>query len=102
MVTHDRCARFLGVVFGGGPDKWLYTLDHDQVWRFHPDHGIWDTKGLPLTQIFPTVDTHVMAGILSPKTKKIYLFQGYNVWRFSGPNQLDHGFPKVAFGTGTP
>ncbi|CAF1082970.1 unnamed protein product [Adineta ricciae] len=102
VLAHDRCARYLDVVFGGGPDKWLYTLDYDLVWRYHPDFGQWDTRGLPITEVFPGAEPHMMAGILSPKTQKIYLFKGYRVWRFSSPSSLDQGFPKRIFGTGTP
>jgi hypothetical protein len=101
-LSHDRCARYLDVVFGGGPDKWLYTLDYDLAWRYHPDFGHWDTRGLPITDVFPGAEPHMMAGILSPKTQKIYLFKDYRVWRFSPPNSLDTGFPKPLFGTGTP
>jgi hypothetical protein len=101
-LSHDRCGRYLDVVFGGGADRWLYTLDYDQVWRYHPDFDQWDSKGLPITEVFNGAEPHMMAGILSPKTKKIYLFKGYRVWRFSSPNALDAGFPKRLFGTGTP
>lgn len=89
-------------MFGGGPDKWLYTLDYDTVWRYHPDFDQWDTRGLPITDVFRGAEPHMMAGILSPKTKKIYLFKGYRIWRFSSLNSLDPGFPKRIFGTGTP
>jgi len=102
VLSHDRCARYLDVVFGGGPDKWLYTLDYDHVWRYHPDFGHWDTQGFPITDVFPGVEPHMMAGILSPVTQKIYLFKDYRVWRFSTPNSLDAGFPKRIHGTGTP
>jgi len=102
VYSHDRCARYLDVVFGGGPDKWLYTLDYDVVWRYHPDFKMWDTKGFPITQIFPGAEPHMMAGILSPKTNKIYLYKGYRIWRFTGTNSLDQGFPQRIFGTGTP
>ncbi|CAF1420925.1 unnamed protein product [Adineta steineri] len=98
-LSHDRCARFLDVVFGGS-DGWLYTLDYDTVWRNY--QGQWDTKGLPITETFPGAEPHMMAGIVSPKTNKIYLFKGRRVWRFSHPNTLDDGFPKRLFGTGTP
>jgi hypothetical protein len=102
IFSHDRCARYLDVVFGGGPDKWLYTFDHDHVWRYHPDFGHWDTRSFEITDVFPGAESHMMAGILSPKTNKIYLFKGYRVWRFTLPNSLDAGFPKRVFGTGTP
>ncbi|CAF1452196.1 unnamed protein product [Rotaria magnacalcarata] len=102
VLAHDRCARYMDVVFGGGPDKWLYTLDYDLVWRYHPDFGHWDTSGIPITDVFQGAEPHMMAGILSPVTKKIYLFKGYRVWRFSSPNSLDSGFPRRLFGTGTP
>ncbi|CAF0799059.1 unnamed protein product [Rotaria sp. Silwood1] len=101
-LSHDRCARYLDAVFGGGPDKWLYTLDYDHVWRYHPDFGRWDSRGIPITEVFQGAEAHMMAGILSPKTKKIYLFKGYRVWRFSSPNSLDSGFPKRLYGSGTP
>ena len=101
-LSHDRCAQYLDVVFGGGPDKWLYTLHYDHVWRYHPDYGHWDTEPLKITDVFPGAEPHMMAGIVSPKTRKIYLFKGYRVWRFSPPNSLDTGFPKRLFGTGTP
>lgn len=101
-LAHDRCARYLDAVFGGGPDEWLYTLDFDLVWRYHPKYHQWDTQGLRMTDVFPGAESHMMAGILSPKTKKTYLFKGYRVWRFSSPMTLDTGFPKRVFGTGTP
>ena len=90
------------MVFGGGPDKWLYTLDYEHVWRYHPDFGQWDTQGIPITNVFPGAEPHMMAGILSPRTQKIYLFKGARVWRFSLPNVLDDGFPKRLIGTGSP
>lgn len=99
--VHNRCARYLDAVFGGGPDKWLYTLDYDVVWRYHPDYHQWDTRGLPITDVFPGAEPHMMAGIISPVTNKIYLFKGYRVWRFT-LNTLDRGFPKRLYGTGTP
>jgi hypothetical protein len=102
VLSHDRCARYLDVVFGGGPDKWLYTLHYDLVWRYHPDFDHWDTIGLPITEVFPGAEPHIMAGILSPVTKKIYLFKDYRVWRFTAPNSLDAGFPKHVVGTGAP
>ncbi len=102
ILSHDRCARYLDVVFGGGPDKWLYTFDYDLVWRYHPDFGHWDTIGFPITEVFPGAEPHMMAGILSPVTQKIYLFKDYRVWRFSSANSLDDGFPKRIYGTGTP
>ncbi|CAF1493737.1 unnamed protein product, partial [Adineta steineri] len=98
-LSHDRCAGFLDVVFGGS-DGWLYTLDYDIVWRNY--QGQWDPQGLPITDVFPGAEPHMMAGIVSPVTKKIYLFKGRRVWRFSPPNTLDSGFPKHLFGTGTP
>ncbi|CAF1375406.1 unnamed protein product [Rotaria sordida] len=101
-LAHDRCARYLDAVFGGGPDKWLYTLDYAHVWRYHPDFDRWDTRGIPITEIFQGAEPHMMAGIFSPKTRKIYLFKGYRVWRYSSPNSLDSGFPKRLYGTGTP
>ena len=102
VLSHDRCARYLDVVFGGGPDKWLYTLDYELVWRYHPDYEQWDTQGLRITDVFPGAEPHMMAGILSPRTNKIYLFKGARVWRFTVPNLLDDGFPKRLVGTGSP
>jgi len=102
QLSHDRCARYLDAVFGGGPDKWLYTLDYNHVWRYHPDFGHWDTRGIPISEVFQGAEPHMMAGVLSPVTNKIYLFKGYRIWRFSAPNSLDAGFPKRLYGTGTP
>ncbi|CAF3454820.1 unnamed protein product [Rotaria sp. Silwood1] len=106
-LSHDRCARYLDAVFGGGPDKWLYTLDYDHVWRYHPDFGRWDSRGIPITEVFQGAEPHIEPFIYDVQVKikafdSFSKWKGYRVWRFSSPNSLDSGFPKRLYGSGTP
>ncbi|CAF1023954.1 unnamed protein product, partial [Didymodactylos carnosus] len=100
-LEHNQCARYLDAVLEG-KDQWLYTLDYNHVWRYHPTYKHWDTRGIPLKEVFPGAEGHMMAGIMSPATQKIYLFKGYRVWRFTSSHSLDSGFPKRLHGHGTP